>query len=197
MVDLSAYIRAAKAHKLGRRIIDEQCDLPDDPTGDWLKRDEWMDLAAPLVERFEGLARLIPGDRVEAYPDPGTGDAPWTIGIGSITDEDGNPVKPGDIWTVERARKRFRSHLKEFGDAVDRAIAGKPTNAAQKAALASLAYNIGKDAFARSTVLKRHRAGNFEGAADAFGMWVNAGGRPMAGLRRRRKAEAELYRGQG
>lgn len=156
--------------------------------------EDWITLAAPLVERFEGLARLIPGDKVEAYPDPGTGGKPWTIGIGSTTDELGLPIAKGAVWPVERARKRFCAHLAEFGAGVDRLIAGKPTTPAQKAALTSLAYNIGLSALARSTVLARHRAGDFAAAANAFSMWNKAGGRIMAGLVRRRKAEADLYR---
>ena len=32
---------------------------------------------------FEGFARVRPDGRVEAYPDPGTGGEPWTIGYGS------------------------------------------------------------------------------------------------------------------
>lgn len=155
---------------------------------------DWVELASPLVERFEGLARLIPGGKVEAYPDPGTDGVPWTIGIGSTTDEDGAPIAQGTVWPVERARKRFAAHLAEFGAGVDRLIAGKPTTAAQKAAMASLAYNIGLDAFGRSTVLKKHRAGDYSAAADAFALWNKAAGRVLPGLVRRRKAEADLYR---
>lgn len=158
-----------------------------------LDRPEWLDLAAPLIERFEGMARLIPGGKVEAYPDPGTGGKPWTIGIGSTTDEDGGPIKPGTVWTVERARKRFEAHLREFGAEVDKQIAGKRTTAAQKAAMTSLAYNIGVGAFSRSTVLKSHRAGFYDHAANAFLMWNKAGGKVMRGLTRRREAERELY----
>ena len=158
--------------------------------------DDWIDLAAPLVEQFEGMARKIPGGKVEAYPDPGTGAEPWTIGIGSTTDENGKPVKRGDVWTEERARARFRAHLEEFGRGVDKALAGKPATPAQKAAMVSLAYNIGLGAFGGSSVLKRHKAGLHTQAADAFGMWVKAGGRVMNGLVRRRAAEAALYRGQ-
>jgi GH24 family phage-related lysozyme (muramidase) len=154
----------------------------------------WIVLAAPLVERFEGMARLIPGDKVEAYPDPGTGGKPWTIGIGSTTDEYGKPIQPGDVWSLERARKRFEAHLAEFGCEVDKLIAGKPTTAPQKAALTSLAYNIGIEALSRSTVLKCHRAGDHEGAANAFSMWVKAGGKVLPGLVKRRAAEAQMYR---
>lgn len=157
--------------------------------------DDWLAYAAPLVEQFEGMARKIPGGKVEAYPDPGTGGEPWTIGIGSTTDENGRPIRPGDVWTEERARARFKAHLAEFGEGVDRALAGKPATARQKAAMTSLAYNIGLGAFGRSTVLKRHRAGDYEAAANAFALWNKAGGRVMKGLVRRRAAEAALYRG--
>lgn len=158
------------------------------------QKPDWLALAAPLIERFEGMARLIPGGKVEAYPDPGSGGVPWTIGIGSTRDEQGQPIKPGDVWTVERARKRFEAHVMEFAREVDRQIAGKPTTAAQKAAIVSLAYNIGPDALSRSTVLKRHRAGDYKAAADAFALWNKAGGKILSGLVRRRAAEAELYR---
>lgn len=155
--------------------------------------DNWIDLAAPLIEDFEGMARKVP-EGVQAYPDPGTGGKPWTIGIGSTTDEHGQEIKPGTVWSIDRARGRFKAHLYEFGEGVDRLLAGKPATPAQKAALTSLAYNIGLAALGRSTVLKRHRAGDYAGAADAFTMWNRAGGRVLRGLTRRREAESELYR---
>lgn len=157
-------------------------------------RDDWIDLAAPLIEEFEGYAKKLPDGSVKAYPDPGTGGKPWTIGIGSTTDEQGEPIAPGTVWSRERAVARFKAHLAEFGNGVDELLAGKPATAAQKAALVSLAYNIGLSALSRSTVLKRHRAGDYDGAAGAFLMWNRAGGRVMAGLSRRRAAEVKLYR---
>lgn len=157
------------------------------------QKEDWIKLAAPLIERFEGMARKVPGG-VQAYPDPGTGGKPWTIGVGSTTDENGDPINPGDVWTLARARARFEAHLAEFGEGVDKLLAGKPATAPQKAAIVSLAYNIGLSALARSTVLRLHRAGDYEGAAKAFAMWNKAGGRVLAGLTRRRAAEAELYR---
>lgn len=155
---------------------------------------DWIDLAAPLVEKWEGYAKKLPNGDCQAYPDPGTGGEPWTIGIGSTTDENGKPVKPGDVWTRERAVARFRAHLEEFGEGVDRAIGDAPTTPEQKAAMTSLAYNIGLPAFARSTVLRRHKAGTYETAAQAFAMWKKAGGRVMQGLVNRRADEARLYR---
>lgn len=147
---------------------------------------EWLDLAVPLVEQFEGL-------RLTAYPDPGTGRVPWTIGFGSTTDEQGRAIAPGTTWTHERAEARFRTQLADFGKGVDRLLDGKPATASQKAAMVSLAYNIGLTAFARSTVLREHLAGNYAAAADAFSLWVKSGGKPMPGLVKRRAAEAALY----
>ena len=173
--------------------IDEATGVPANSQG---HSEEWIKLAAPLVERFEGMARIVPGG-VQAYPDPGTGGKPWTIGVGSTTDENGAPINPGDVWTLPRARARFEAHLAEFAEGVDKLLAGKPATAPQKAALTSLAYNIGLSALARSTVLRLHRAGDYAGAAKAFAMWNKAGGKVMAGLTRRRAAEAELYRSGG
>lgn len=155
---------------------------------------DWCAYAMPLIERWESMARLIPGDKVQAYPDPGTGGKPWTIGVGSTTDEQGRPIKPGDVWTVDRARARFKAHLLEFAAGVDRLLGDAPATARQRAAMISLAYNIGLGAFSRSTVLRRHIAGDYAGAADAFAMWNRAGGRVLPGLTRRRGAEAQLYR---
>lgn len=156
--------------------------------------DDWVALAAPLVERFEGMAKLLPGGKVQAYPDPGTGGKPWTIGIGSTKDEAGNAIAPGTIWTVERARKRFEADLAVFGHQVDLALGGKPTTASQKAALVAWAYNVGVAAAAKSTLFRKHLAGDHEGAAQEFARWNRAGGRVLRGLVRRREAEAALYR---
>src|SRR5688500_784713 len=44
-----------------------------------------------LVQRFEGCARRRADGLVEAYPDPGTGGEPWTIGWGAT----GPGIGPG------------------------------------------------------------------------------------------------------
>lgn len=155
--------------------------------------ESWIEIAAPFIEQWEGYARKRPDGSVEAYPDPGTGGKPWTIGIGSTSDEDGRPIAPGTIWTRERAVARFKAHLREFGEGVDRALDGASVSPRQKAAMASLAYNVGLVAFAGSTLLRKHKAGDYAGAAREFDRWTRAGGRVLRGLVRRRKAERELY----
>ena len=53
-------------------------------------------LALPLIRSFEDC-------KMEAYPDPGTGGEPITIGWGSTTYANGNRVRPGDTITQQKA----------------------------------------------------------------------------------------------
>ena len=146
-----------------------------------------------LIHSFESC-------RLEAYPDPGSRDGhPWTIGWGST----GPGIAKGVKWTQEQADARFLSDLAKFEDGVTRLIGASPTTQGQFDALCSLAYNIGLDEDADtiaeglgdSSLLRKHKAGDFEGAADAFSRWRFNDGREMKGLVRRRAAEAKHYRG--
>lgn len=136
-----------------------------------------------LVKQFEGC-------RLAAYPDPGTGGAPWTIGWGAT----GPGIGPGVVWTQQQADARLARDLESYADEVADALgpALARTSQPQFDALVSFHYNTG--AIRRATLTAKHRAGDFRAAAAEFGKWVNAGGRRMAGLVRRRAAEVELYR---
>lgn len=134
-----------------------------------------------LVKRFEGC-------ELEAYPDPGTGAAPWTIGWGAT----GPGIGRGVSWTQAQADARLEQDLAKFAAEVADAIGDAPTTQRQFDALVSFHYNTG--AIARATLTKKHIAGDYEGAAKEFARWNRAGGRVLAGLTRRRAAEAELYR---
>lgn len=139
-----------------------------------------------LIHSFENC-------KLKAYPDPGTGGKPWTIGWGSTTDEHGRPIEPGTVWTQERADARFALDLAKFEKAVSDALDGSPTTQNQFDALVSFTYNLGEGNLRSSTLLKRHKAGDYAGAKAQFALWNKAAGRVMSGLTRRRAAEAELY----
>lgn len=143
---------------------------------------DWLDLAVPLIQQFEGC-------KLTAYPDPGTGGDPWTIGWGST----GPGIVKGLVWTQAQADERFRRDVAHFGNGVEAALDGAATTDGQLAAMTSLAYNIGLGAFRKSTLLAKHRAGDHGGARAQFAVWNKAGGRVMNGLVRRRAAEAEIY----
>jgi GH24 family phage-related lysozyme (muramidase) len=146
-----------------------------------------------LIKRFEGCARLRTDGLIEAYPDPGTGGAPWTIGWGA-TGRDrftGGMIGPGTRWTQAQCDARLAEDLAAYAAEVAAAIGGALTTQNQFDALVSFHYNTG--AIARATLTQRHIAGDHAGAAREFARWNRAGGRVMQGLVRRRAAEAELY----
>lgn len=142
-----------------------------------------------LIQGFEGCAKKRADGSFEAYPDPGTGSDPWTIGWGAT----GKGIGPGTIWTQAQCDARLEADLARYSADVARALGDAPTSQPQFDALVSFHYNTG--AIARATLTKLHKAGDFTGAAAEFGKWVHAGGRRLAGLVRRREAEAALYRG--
>ncbi len=136
-----------------------------------------------LIKRFEGC-------RLAAYPDPGTGGDPWTIGWGAT----GKGIGPGVSWTQGQCDARLEADLVRFGADVARAIGAAPTTPSQFDALVSFHYNTG--AIHKATLTRLHIAGDHAGAAAQFVRWVNAGGKIMPGLVRRRAAEAALYKSQ-
>ena len=141
-----------------------------------------------LIKQFEGCARRRPDGRFEAYPDPGTGAEPWTIGWGTT----GKDIRKGLVWTQAECDARFAKHIQSFVADVNTALEGAKTTQNQFDALVSFHYNTG--AVFKATLTKLHKAGKYDLAAAEFGKWVNAGGKRMNGLVRRRAAEAELYR---
>lgn len=146
-----------------------------------------------LIKKWEGYKKDLGDGRVQSYPDPATGGAPWTIGNGLT----GPDIVKGTIWTHEKAAQRFQQHIEEeAAPAVRKGIGSAPTTQDQFDAMVSLAYNIGVDAFLNSTLLKRHVAGDIAGAAAQFAAWNKANGKVMQGLVNRRADEAKLYRGQ-
>ena len=67
-----------------------------------------------LIKRFEGCARLRGDGTVEAYPDPGTGGEPWTIGWGATGRDDfnGAAIGPGTRWTQAQCDARLAADLR-------------------------------------------------------------------------------------
>lgn len=141
-----------------------------------------------LIREFEGCARVRTDGLVEAYPDPGTGGAPWTIGWGAT----GKDIGPGTVWTQAQCDERLTADIARHAAEVASLIERSATSQAQFDALASFHFNTG--ALGRSTLLKRHLAGDTDAAANEFARWNRAGGRVLKGLVRRRNAEAQLYR---
>ena len=129
------------------------------------------------------------GKRLTAYDD---GVGVWTIGFGTTVYPNGIKVKKGDTCTEAQAKAYMAHDLKKFESAVNNEVK-IPLNQNQFDALVSLAYNIGTNAFSKSTLVKKLNANDIRGAADQFDVWVNAGGKRMQGLVKRRAKEKEVF----
>lgn len=130
-----------------------------------------------LIKQFEGL-------RLTAYRDAV---GIWTIGYGST----GAHVRPGLSISSSEAEALLRKDLSRFEACVAKACPNATDN--QFAAMVSLAFNIGCDAFVGSSICKAHQAGDYRRAQASFALWNKADGKVLAGLVKRRAAEAELY----
>jgi lysozyme len=144
------------------------------------------DAATALVARWEGL-------RLEAYPDPATGAAPWTIGYGHI-----EGVKQGQKITTEKAQDLLRADLTDAALAIQRRIGdlivGDLTDN-QYAALLSFVFNLGSGDPQKSewTIWKRLRARQYDQVPGEIIKFVNANGKKLQGLVNRRTDEIRLW----
>lgn len=138
------------------------------------------DKCTQFVAAHEGLS-------LKAYPDPGTGGAPWTIGYGHTAG-----VHPGDTCTPEQAMDWLKGELVSFSGQVQNCVT-MPLSQNQLDALTSFAYNVGLGNFQKSTLLRKVNSGDYQGAAQEFGRWNKAAGHVLPGLTKRREDEANLF----
>lgn len=135
-----------------------------------------------LIKQFEGL-------ELEAYQDIA---GVWTIGYGHT----GPDVQPNMRISERDAEELLKKDLKPREDAVER-LASVSLNQNEFDALVSFVYNVGAEAFKKSTARKRLNKNNRVGAAEALTWWNKAtvGGvlREVLGLTRRRAAEKALF----
>lgn len=137
-----------------------------------------------LIKEFEGI-------RLGAYPDPGTGGEPWTIGYGHT----GREVRPGLRITLQEADRMLEDDLLKFERGVE-ALVNVPLEQHEFDALVSFTFNCGLGNLKSSTLLLLLNEGDKEEAALQFLRWNRANQKVMAGLTRRRQAEMALFLNQ-
>ena len=130
-----------------------------------------------LIKKYESL-------RLTAYKCPA---GVWTIGYGHTAG-----VVMGQKISEKQADEFFDKDIKQFEDAVN-SLVKVPLKQGQFDALVSFVYNVGKTAFANSTLLRMLNSGNYSGAGEQFNRWVFAGGKKLQGLVKRRGEEKELF----
>lgn len=142
------------------------------------------DKGLAIIKRFEGL-------RLDAYRCPA---GILTVGYGHT----GSDVREGMIITPGEADRLLAADVARFERGVE-ALAS-PCNANEFSALVSFAFNLGLQTLQKSTLLRKHKAGDKQAAAQQFASWNKARVHgqlvPLAGLTARREAEKMLYLGE-
>lgn len=132
-----------------------------------------------LIKDFEGL-------RLGSYKCPA---GVWTIGYGHT-----KGVKQGQVIDQSKAD----DYLVEDIAPIERLLNDLRINFRQEQfdALVSWIFNLGASAFQRSTLYIRIGTNaSDEEITDQIIKWVNAAGKPLVGLKKRRIAEANMFLG--
>jgi GH24 family phage-related lysozyme (muramidase) len=148
-----------------------------------------MNLAVELIARYEGF-------RANAYPDPGTGGEPWTIGYG-FTQINGQSVSPGQVIGKEEANALLS---REISDCIAHLSVRIPfwqeMSPEQQCALTSFAFNNGRDFYGgpyHETITRVLKSKEWSSVPKALLLYVNPGSAVEQGLRRRREEEGRLW----
>ncbi len=144
-------------------------------------------LCMPLIKQFEGFSAAVYKDSA-GIP---------TIGYGSITYPSGTPVTMNDPPITEPEAESYLSFQMSQKSAAIAPFLQRIASLHQAAAMLSLTYNIGTNAFKASSVLRSFNANDIPAAADAFLMWDKAtvDGQLVVvqGLYNRRVAERTIF----
>ena len=130
-----------------------------------------------LIKSYEGFSS-------KPYPDA----RGWSIGYGHFM---GTQPTMQEI-SESVAYGLLRNDVQTSADAI-RAAVKVPLTQNQFDALASLAYNIGANAFRNSTLVRLLNAGDYDGAVAQFAVWRNSSGKVNKVLVQRRADEAAVF----
>ena len=130
------------------------------------------------------ILKFFEGCRLTAYQDSV---GVWTIGYGHT-----KGVHSGMSITQEEAEQMLLAELEEYEGYIEKYVT-VPLTQNQFDALVVWVYNLGPTNFRRSTLLKELNSGNYTAAGNEITKWNKAGGKVLAGLVKRREAEAELF----
>lgn len=125
--------------------------------------------------------------------------APWTCGWGAT----GDGIGPGTVWTQQQADTRLAVDVALREAIVSKAVT-VPLTQGQFDAMVSIVFNVGHGSSEKdgiivlkngkpSTLLRKLNAGDYDGCADQFLLWISPGSNVEDGLKRRRTQERMLF----
>jgi lysozyme len=147
-------------------------------------------------EIFQWIVRQESGSQgplLRAKPDGKDKNGKQVFSIGY-----GHQIQPNELElmtqtiTEEKALQLFQKDIESMRKQLNSLIK-VPINKNQQLALLSLRYNIGPDAFAKSSVLRLLNEGNYTGSALRFADWKISDGMINKGLIARRERERQLF----
>lgn len=141
-----------------------------------------------LVKEFEGLHEVREDGMVYPYK---CSAGVLTLGYGATRN-----VFEDTVWTQEYCEQRLMIDLNEHAEAIHHYVT-VPLTQNQYDALTSFIFNLGAGAFKSSTLLKKLNKSMYDEVPEQFMRWNKARVKgkltPLAGLTRRRAAEAALF----
>lgn len=138
-----------------------------------------------LIQQSEGKVNRV-------YLDP--------VGIPTVCFGHVNPhLRLGMVFTDAECNLLFRSDVVKHQAPIigpKNCIKSAPLTQGQLDALTSLTFNIGNNAFCKSTLARKLSARDYRGASAEFPKWKNAKGKVLPGLVTRRAHERCLFDGR-
>ena len=101
-------------------------------------------------------------------------------------------IRAGDVWTRAQCDAALDNDMRRFEADVAKAMAGVTLSQGELDALVSFDFNTGS--LAKSSIPRKIRAGDKPAAMATLNAYNHAGGKVLAGLTRRRKAESSCSR---
>lgn len=133
---------------------------------------------------FLGGKDGVEGRKYEAYKDVA---GVWTVCDGHT----GSDIIRGKTYTDQECDRLLWKDLQPVKRTVDNLVKVHLSEY-KRAALYSFVFNVGSDAFSKSTLLKKLNRGDQEGACEEMRRWVYAGRMKWKGLQNRREMERSM-----
>ena len=144
--------------------------------------------AIELIRKYEGYNE-------KAYPDPGTGGEPYTIGYGTQYYPDGSPVRRGHLCTKRKALEYLYHELEVLDTELKKLNLGLDDSMHQ--ALLSFIHSVGWNSFLYSTIIDCLEQENWYGVSGEITKWIFDQDHKMVGaFLHRRQDEVSLFLGE-